>query len=142
MEKASKSRLSAVLIFAVTFAIAFFGTKYLFSGNSDDAKLKEIAAQINKSCPVVVDSETRLDNTEAFDGAKIQYNYTLLNVTKGDSTVNISDTKKFIEGQSQQNLDTNPQMHAFREMDITMKYHYKDKNGQFLFDFTIKPKNK
>lgn len=140
MENTKNNRILAVILFIVVFAIAFFGTKYLFSGNSDEAELKKIAAEVNKSCPMTINSETRLDNTEVIGKAKIQYNYTLLKIAEGDTIINFPILKKTLQEQSQQNFDTNPQMEHFRVKDISMKYYYKDMNGKYLFDFTIDPK--
>ena len=136
----SKSTLSAVLIFVVTFAVAFFATKLIFSKDPVDAELKKAAEEMNKNLPVQVDSITRLDKTEAFEGGKIQYNYTLTGIAKGDSTINIEETKKLLVEQSEATLFADPKMESFRKNKVEMKYVYKDKNGQFLFDFTVKPK--
>jgi hypothetical protein len=141
MEKSTKSTLSAVAIFVVTFAVAFFGTKMLF-GNSTDKELKKISEQINKSCPINVDSETRLDSVSSFEGAKIQYHYTLVNVTREDTAFHSAEAKKFVLTQSQKSLDNNPQMADFRDKKVKMEYVYKDRNGKELFDFTITPTKK
>ncbi|HLA56811.1 MAG TPA: hypothetical protein VK623_11950 [Flavobacterium sp.] len=139
-QKTSRTRISTIIIFVVTFAIAFFGTKYLFSGNAVDRQLKKTAIEMNKKCPVNVDNETRLDSVASHEGAQIQYNYTLLNHVKEDTTIDYNAAKKYVLNNAQQNLDTNPQMEDFRKHDVAMKYRYNDKNGKFLFDFTIKAK--
>jgi len=140
MDNTKKNRIFAAVLFIVVFAIAFFGTKYLFSGNSNQAELKKIATEVNKSCPMVINSETRLDSTSVVDKSVIQYNYSLLKIADGDTIINFPILKKTLKEQSQNNFDTNPQMEYFREKKITLRYHYKDMNGKYLFDFAIDPK--
>ncbi len=36
----------------------------------------EIASEINKSCPMMIDKETQFDNALAMPGKVFQYNYT------------------------------------------------------------------
>jgi hypothetical protein len=139
MDKTTKSRLSAVAIFAVTFAIAFFGTKYFFSGNSADKELGAIAAEMNRSNPVQVDSETRLESVESLGGAKVRYNFTLVNVDKQTTSLDLEELQASIKENAQRILNENAKMEAFRKANVTMQYHYKDKNGKELFDFSIAP---
>ncbi|MBF0647375.1 hypothetical protein IR083_00890 [Dysgonomonas sp. GY75] len=44
--------------------------------------MMEAAGELNKSCPVMVDEETRFDNAIAMPNKTFQYNYTLLNFEK------------------------------------------------------------
>ena len=42
--------------------------------------LGKLSDEINKTCPKMIDKETRLDNSVALSNRTIQYNYTLLNL--------------------------------------------------------------
>ena len=42
------------------------------------------ASELNKSCPMMVDQDTRLDNAIALPENVFQYNYTLVNLTKDE----------------------------------------------------------
>lgn len=140
MEKSKKKLVLQVAIFAVTFIVAFFGTQYLMnSGNSSDKELMKISDDMNKKCPIMVDNETQLDNSEVFDNT-LQYNYTLVNVDKNDTSFDSAGAKQFIMKNAQDNLDNRPEMKTYREKKILLKYNYKDKNGKNLFDFTINAK--
>lgn len=140
MEQSKKKIISQVAIFIVTFAVAFFGTQYLMSNsNSVDKNLKKQALELNRSCPMMVDKDTRLDKIVALENNTIQYNYSLINVVKSDPKFNVEAVKKYIKSKSQENLNTNPEMKEYREKEVSLNYYYKDKNGKFLLDFIIKP---
>lgn len=140
MEESKKKIISQVAIFAVTFIVAFFGTQYLMkSFNSSDKELMKISDDMNKKCPIMIDNETQLDNSKVFDNT-LQYNYTLINVVKNDSSFDLVGAKKFIMKNAQDNLDNRPEMKSYREKKVALKYNYKDKNGKKLFDFTINSK--
>lgn len=126
-----------VLLFVGVFAIAFAGTQLAMSffrgGNS---KIKAVAEELNKKGPQLIDPETRIDSTTAA-GDTLVYHYTLVNLTQNDTTVNLEGAKAYIQKQAQANFDTNTKMNELREMKVKLKYEYRDKNGQPLFDFTI-----
>lgn len=140
MQENNKKLFNQVLLYIGVFALAFFGTKYVvaaFGGNHN--KLKQIALEVNKRSPQWVDAETRLDSSTA-RGDTLVYHYTLINLMKNDPTVNLTGAKEFITKQAQTNLDTNPQMKDLRAMKVALKYDYKDKNKQPLFNVTISSK--
>ena len=137
MPENNKKLVNQILLFVVVFAIAFFGTKYLVSSfGGANSKLKKVALELNKKGPQQMDLETRLDSTTAA-GDTLAYHYTLVNVTHKDTTVNLVRAKEYITKQAQTNFDTNAQMSDLRAMKAKLKYEYKDKNGQPLFNFTI-----
>ena len=140
MEESKNKIISQVAIFAVTFIVAFFGTQYLMKSiNSSDKELMKISDDMNKKCPIMVDNETQLDNSKVFDNT-LQYNYTLVNVVRNDSSFDLIGAKKFIMKNAQDNLDNRSEMKSYREKKVALKYNYKDKNGKNLFDFTINAK--
>ncbi len=142
MEEGKKKIVTQVILFMVVFAIAFFGTKYVVSSfNSDNSELQKAVADMNKDCPKVIDNETRLDSVNTFDNT-FQYNYSLVNFSKGDPKLDIENVKKAIRSSAQENFDVNPAMKSFRDKDVSLKYSYKDKTGKDLFDFTIKTNKK
>jgi hypothetical protein len=100
------------------------------------SKLKAVAEELNKKGPQVIDPETRIDSTTAA-GDTLVYHYTLVNLTKKDTTVNFEGAKEYIKNQAQTNFNSNAKMNELRAMKVKLKYEYNDKNGQPLFDFTI-----
>ena len=76
--------------------------------NTAKNPLQLIANEMNKSCPMMVDAETRLDKVTLPSKTVFQYNYTLINYEKTEI-----DTVK-IKSSLEQNIirltKTNPQM--------------------------------
>src|SRR5262245_12772732 len=58
---------------------AVHGARSGFETDSPDDALVAVAAELNKSLPIQVDGETRLDRIDAGPGRKVQYRYTLVN---------------------------------------------------------------
>ncbi len=141
MESNRKKLLFQIIIFAITFVVAFFGTKYFIkSMKSDNSELKKAAQEINKSCPVMIDNQTRLDNVVLISDTIFQYNYTLVKIENKDKNFDSEKLKQNIQSQSQKNLDSNAAMKYQRDNNIYLKYVYKDRNNRLLFDFIINHK--
>jgi hypothetical protein len=144
MELKRKNLLFQITIFSITFIVAFFATQYLMKiMKSDSNELEKVAAEINKSCPVLIDKETRLDKVVLKNDTVFQYHYTLVNIENKDKNFDVEKIKQYVKSQSQENLDLNAAMKYQRENKIELKYVYNDKSNHFLFDFTIRhEKNK
>jgi hypothetical protein len=138
----SKGKLNDRMIFGVTFSvvfcICFFAVQHFFFGSASvDKNLMKEASKLNESCPMMVDSETRLDNAVASPNKTFQYYYTLVNIEI--SQVNPAEGKKILEPQITNLVKTNPEMKAMRDIGVTFKYNYRDKNGIFIFDIIVGP---
>lgn len=107
------------------------------SNTTLDKAMMQYAGEINKSCPVMIDSETRLDNVMAIPVNVFQYTYTLVNMEK--STVDTLQLKNSIEPNIVNFVKTNPQMKYVRDKNVTVNYYYKDKQGIYLFMVSVKP---
>lgn len=99
--------------------------------------LVEVASELNKNCPMMVDNITRLDNAVALPDNVFQYNYTLLGMSK--ESINIDDAKQRLEPNIINFVKTNPDMKTFRDNETTINYAYKDMSGVFLFTISITP---
>ncbi len=99
--------------------------------------LYKVSAEINKKCPMVVDKDTRLDNTLVLSNKTIQYNYTLVNLEKEETDIEVLE-KEFIP-LLLKDVKTNPGLKIFRDRDVTLSYYYKDKNGDFILNFKATP---
>ena len=105
--------------------------------NTAKNPLQLIANEMNKSCPMMVDEETRLDKVTLPSKTVFQYNYTLINYEKTEiDTVKI---KSNLEQNIIQLIKTNPQMEYQRQNNVTMNYIYNDKNGDYLMSIIITP---
>jgi hypothetical protein len=99
--------------------------------------LHKASQEINKMCPMFVDKDTRLDNTIVLTDKTIQYNYTLVNLTK--KSLNVDDLKQKFIPFLLKGARTNPGLKLFRDRKVTLSYYYRDKNGEFIFDYKITP---
>ncbi|MFT4969487.1 MAG: hypothetical protein ACI9O4_001234 [Chitinophagales bacterium] len=99
--------------------------------------LFEISQEINESCPILADENTRLDNTVVLSNRTIQYNYTLLNLEKNQ--IDISLLEEELTPLLLEDVRTNPGLSMFRKYNVTMIYHYKNDNRTFLFEYKITP---
>ncbi|WP_445732129.1 hypothetical protein [Mariniflexile sp.] len=134
----SKKNIYPKLVGIIAFVLSFLAVQYFFFKKpSLDKVMVETASEINKSCPVMVDQNTRLDNTMAMPNNVFVYNYTLINLEKQD--IDIDEMKNFIEPNVVNNMKTNPDMTLYRENRITMIYNYKDKNGEFVLKINVSP---
>ena len=136
MKSGNQKTISVVI--GVVFAIlAFFAVQHFFSAPKLNKELVNLANEINKSLPMMGDSETRLDNTMAYPNNTFQYTYTLVNYDK--ESIDIVELKKNLEPRIINELKSNPQMQWQRDNKVTLEYYYKDKNGIYLFTITVKP---
>ena len=131
-----KFDLKTLIGFLVGFCIMFYVTQY-FLKPSIDRQLIEMATQMNKTCPMSVDEYTTLKNVVALPNKTIQYNYTLVGVTKAE--VKLDTLKKYFFPTVLENVKTNPGMSKFRENEVTLNYYYADKDGKFVTEYIVKP---
>ena len=108
-----------------------------YSNTDFDAMLRFTAEKINERCPMMVDKNTRMDNVAALSNKKILHNYTLINNVVGDFT------DEYLENEFGRILinkvKTNPGLSLWRENNVTLVYHYSDKNGVSVKQYTITP---
>ncbi len=110
----------------------FFSHEAIF-----EKKLTEVANELNKTCPVMIDKETRLDNTLSLPNNTFQYNYTLINIKK--ENVDIPKAQEFLKTNILNQIKTHPDLKYFRDNNVTMEYVYKDKTGNFILKLSFKP---
>jgi hypothetical protein len=122
----------------VGFALGYFAVQQIFFKTPPfDEVLMQSASELNKSCPMMVDGETRLDSATVFPGNAFQYNYTLVNLEKEE--INPDTIRKYLEPGIINNVKTNRQMKIFRDHKTTIDYSYKDKNGVFVLKMSVTP---
>ena len=135
-ESKRKVNLKTSLGFVVGFVVMFFVAQSLFKP-SVDKQLADFANEFNKTCPMTIDQYTTLKNVVALPDKTLQYNYTLVGISKAE--VKMDTVKKYIFPAVLQNAKTNPGMKIFRDNEVTLKYSYSDQNGEFVTDYVIKP---
>lgn len=122
-------------------------TPFIFTGCSNDSsgdakvdkELAEMVDEVNKNCPVMADSETRLDSALALPGKIISYNYTLVNYEVG--SLDTIEVKSLMEPNIFNTVITAPDMQQLRDMNTTFYYIYKDKAGKYFFKIIVTPED-
>ena len=129
------------VIAVVVGAIVGFTVVQRFSNQppSIDQALTATASQLNKNLPMMVDKETRLDNTMPGPDKTIIYRYTLINRSAAEIPKDRLITA--IRPQAVANYKTSDSMKYFRNNGVTMQYQYSDKSGVFITKFSIGPKD-
>jgi len=132
----NKFNWKTILGFVLGFIVMFFISQSLFKP-SIDKQLLESVEELNKNCPITVDQFTVLKNAAALPNKTIQYNYSLVGITKAE--VNLDTVKKYVFPGVLANVKSNPQLKLFRENKVTFNYYYSDKNGIFVTKYVVKP---
>jgi len=140
-----KKTITSIILFIILVIAGTIGKKVYLEFLSPKMKisyntiLMKAASEINKNCPIMVDSETRLDNASGGTKNEITYNYTFVNHNK--SELDIIELKNSLRPNIVEGVKTNPDLKGFRENKVIMKYRYKDKEGSYLFDIVITPQD-
>ena len=133
-----RKKTLAVIVGLIAFALSYFVVQELFFNMPPlDKAMMEVASEINKTCPIMVDAETRLDNAISLPKNVFQYNYTLVNMEK--ASTDTVEMRQFLEPTIVNFVKTNPQMKFQRDHETTINYYYKDKEGNFLITISVTP---
>lgn len=133
----AKKRISWAQIVGIATSMIVIAVvqQVFFKPKSFDKAMMQWASEINKTCPIMVDQETRLDNTIALPDRTFQYNYTLVNMEK--SSIDVDEFIKIMEPMLVKNIQTNPDMKIQRDYKTTLKYYYKDKEGNHITTIAV-----
>ena len=104
--------------------------------------LNQLVAEVDKKLPVVVDADDRMDKVEVGTGNVLIYDYTLPRISKSQLG-NLPAVQKTVRQALVENYKTSTtvQMQALRLRRVELDYRYKDKNGDFVFEITVSPKD-
>lgn len=102
-----------------------------------DQQLMNAAEEINKTCPFMIDKDTRLDSAIGGPGKTFKYNYTIINYAVEE--LNVEQLKSELAPDIINNVKTSPEMETFRENEVTIVYNYNDKNGNHLLQLKVIP---
>ena len=138
-KKSSKITPIQIVVFVISFAVAYFAVDYFLSKNDStpNTMLGRVSKEMNQTMPKMMDSETRLDSTSVANET-LNYHYTLINIVKDSSEVDFNLVKSEMIQKAQDNLDTNAAMKEYRENDISLHYIFTDKEKNPVFDYTVK----
>ena len=106
---------------------------------TDSGQLQKSINVINKKCPRMLDSETRVDKVELKNENTIVYYYSLVNVL-----AQRVDTHQFNLALFPGILSTiklSPEMQSLRDAHMNIQYAYADKEGKPVYTFSITAKD-
>lgn len=139
--KSNKTKvIKFVLGLAVSFVIFYAIGQFMGEKSTEpllDKMLMEMASELNKSCPFIIDNETELENAVALPNNVFQYNYILRNMVK--ESVDINEIKNRLEPLIINAVKTSPDMKVLRDNKVTFNYYYKDKENIYLFTISVTP---
>lgn len=101
------------------------------------ARLSDIAAQINKDAPLMIDDDTRLDGAAVLDDGRLAYRYTLVSLQRSDIAPD-----QFIALLRPGILDAyknRPEMKPFRDEKIPLVFQYRDQSGALVAEIPVGP---
>ena len=104
-----------------------------------DKELMEAADSINRSLPMMADSETRVDSVIVMPGKTMKYHFTLVNYAK--SEIDIVALQEALAPVSLNIIKTDPSLQGFRDNEVTIVYSYRDNTGVFLFELEFGPED-
>jgi hypothetical protein len=132
-----KKIMLCVMAAVIGIAVYQFVNHFIFKPPAFESQLIQVASELNKNCPLLLDRDTRLDNAMGGPGKYFTYNYTLIHHVAAD--LNIVELKQSLIPALINFIRTSEDMQTFRKEKVTLKYNYKDKEGVFLFSITVGP---
>jgi len=123
-----------VLIAITAIIYGLFLYKTINDSKDIDSLLVKTANEVNKSLPIMIDSETRLDATMAANKTYYAY-YTLVNFSKDE--IDTNEIKNYVYHQGLNFIRTASSLKIFRDNKVTMRYLYRDKEGKEIIKFSF-----
>ena len=141
MVTTNKKLLFKGILFVVIFSIAFFATKYIISYLiSAEEVVKEISSKINSKCPLMINSDIRLDKTDVIsvqNNFGLVYVCTLINEDEKNEKFNPTLVDKETKLAAKKDYDLNPELEYLRKEDLIIYYVCYDKNKKNLLGFEV-----
>lgn len=122
------------LIISIGFSLLFVNCS---NSDSIDKKALKVVSQFNDKCPMMIDSETRMDGIEIKDGNIIKYKYTLINLLSKNvdtAAFNLNLRKEIVK-----TIKTNTELNELKRINSNFEYYYKDRENNFIYSFMITP---
>lgn len=139
MRNFKKKNIIRCLFFVIAFTVTIAVSVMCTGNNTLTQQVIKTSEDINKKCPIAVDDITTLDNTNVTeDPLTLVYLYSV-DLDKDSIVGDFDEIKQNVIDNAQHMANTRPDMAIIRDNSILLKYHYKDKRGKDLFEFTITP---
>lgn len=95
-----------------------------------DQTLANVSAHLNRSAPLTLDEDTRLDRVTSEPGHKLSYHYTLTTVQS--RAFKRAEFQKLIREPLQAKLCSSTEMRSFLVHGVTISYNYLGSDGRRL----------
>jgi len=102
---------------------------------AEEKSLEEIVRKINTKCPVMIDSETRLEYLRVLPGG-LQYTYRLVHLSEIKDTVAF---KNLLWPGLLAAIRTDPDLKSMRDKSYTIVHRYESMEGKYLMAVRITP---
>ena len=119
------------------FVVLFITVQKVFFNSSADKEVLIFVKEMNKTCPSMVDRETRLDKVIASTDNNLQFNYTLIHMIR--DSLPISRLKNYMEPVILNEIKNSGTLRKFLDKNLTWIYSYNDKKGDFIFKISYTP---
>ena len=103
------------------------------------SELNSIASELNKKCPQMLDSETRIDGLSFEEPNTLVYHYTLVHVDK--DKVDTVEFRKNLWPGILSNIKISKDMQKLRDHRTTVCYVYGDGKNRFIYRFSVRPED-
>lgn len=135
MEKKKISYKVLILVAAALVLGLFAGCSLWKSNAFVDRVLAGTADELNKTLPMMVDSDTRLDTTMALPNKTFNYMYTLVNYSVYE--LDADELENLMRPIILNNLRTSTDIQYFKDNDVILVYTYRDKDGLQVIKLTF-----
>lgn len=125
--------IKIVFIIVLVVLAQFFFFKNKTIGN----EITPLVENYNKACPIMISNDICMESVNSLPDNTVQYDFTLVRVTKED--IDVKALKNSVESEILSSSKTNPSLEAFRNNNSTVVYIYRDKNQKLLFQITLTP---
>jgi len=107
--------------------------------SEEQLSIEEEIVNVNKSCPQMIDEETRFEKVELINSSNLQYEYVLVNLER--KNVDTSNFKNLLWPGILSAVKLDPGLERLRQNNMTFHYRYLDKQKNLIYTFKIVPKN-
>jgi hypothetical protein len=128
MEDKKRQKIGKWIGMAVGLIVGITVVQLLFKQPSFDKIMARSVEKLNKTCPVMVDDMTRLDSINVLPENAVQYNYTLLNMSR--DSLDLKAFSDYMQPTLLNGVKTSPQLKIYRDHKTTFVYNYLDRNGE------------
>lgn len=105
-----------------------------------DAKwFEETVAELNRSLPRQVDTETRLDQVTAGPGPRLTYSYTLIH--RNGASVDIEQFNAGMQPQLRRSVCGQSNMAGLLRAGVSLAYSYRGSDGKFVSLIEVEPQH-